>query len=1144
MTTSSRQNNLILNQDWTRIYQTFKNADFKSYDFENLRRVIITNLRENFPEDFNDYIESSEYLALIDAVAFLGQSLAFRIDLNSRENFIELASRKESVLRLARMLSYNAKRTKSASGFLKFTSISTSEPLRDSNGKNLAQQNISWNDASNPSWLEQFTLIINSALIDNTEFGRPQNFANIQGIPTEQYRFRSINNGITLFSFDKVVAGRSAAFEIVSTIFKDQNFVYEESPKPRNPLAFIYRNDGRGPSSPNSGFFLMFKQGRLELADFQIETPGPNEKVLINSSNINNDDVWLYSLNAEQQQQDEWVQVPALVGNNIAFNSISQNIRNIYSVITKNQDKIELQFADGVFGNKPQGSFRVFFRISNGLSYRITPNEMRGIAITVPYTNRLGQSHTLRITLGLQTTVDNAAESESADAIRVNAPALYYTQNRMITAEDYNLAPLSSSQNIVKVKSINRTSSGISRNFDIIDASGKYSSVNVFADDGYIYKQESEFVLTAKFKTRVDIINFIRKKIEPIFVRNDVYNYYITKFNKIEFFDDNLIWTQVTSDINLSTGYINFIPDFAISRLGNFSSGNLRFFANDALVKFVPPHGKAFKNGQLVTKNLNDFDQVDRLWTKVIRIVGDGTAGGTGILSTGEGTVLFNDQVPTGAILKQIIPRFARSITQSLEEKMIELVLKKFNFGLRYDVELLQWKIITLDNLNLISPFSLGNAGDTASLNLDSSWLLSFVEEADEYFIRVRNLKYTFGSIEQNRFYFDKNERAFNEKLGKVVKDQVKILGINASPLVANSQNVLIGKDISFEINDTVKFNDGYESTEQVEITFFDSDRDGVIDNPESFKQVSGADQDLNFLFFKETLDANGNLIFKLIPGNIDRSVENSPPVYRFNDQDKTIKLAAKQNDIDINQEADGQLFYFYSPNEDAVKSVDKNTNTFVYENSYRANVGRSQLKFQYIHNASFDRRIDPSVSNIIDVYLLSRQYDKEFRQFLTSNGVQPEIPTTDQLRIEYGKPLEKVKSISDEIIYHPAKYKILFGSKATEDLQSRFKIVKNKNSVIDNNDLKVRVIQAINEFFDINNWEFGDRFYLSELITYITIQVAPDISNIVMVPKKKKQNIISLYEIQSRPDELFISGAVVDDIEIVESISNTEMRV
>ena len=165
MTTTTRQNNLILNEDWTRIYQTFKNADFKSYDFENLRRVIITYLRENYPEDFNDYIESSEYMALIDAVAFLGQSLAFRIDLASRENFIELADRKESVLRLARMLSYNAKRNVAATGLLKFSTVTTTEDILDSNGKNLAQQIISWNDPTNTNWLEQFITVLNLSLI-------------------------------------------------------------------------------------------------------------------------------------------------------------------------------------------------------------------------------------------------------------------------------------------------------------------------------------------------------------------------------------------------------------------------------------------------------------------------------------------------------------------------------------------------------------------------------------------------------------------------------------------------------------------------------------------------------------------------------------------------------------------------------------------------------------------------------------------------------------------------------------------------------------------------------------------------------------------------------------------------------------------
>ena len=99
MAATDRQNRLLIAEDWAKVYQSFRNAEFKSYDFDNLRRTMINYLRENYPEDFNDYIESSEYLALIDLIAFLGQNLAFRVDLNSRENFLELASRRESILR-------------------------------------------------------------------------------------------------------------------------------------------------------------------------------------------------------------------------------------------------------------------------------------------------------------------------------------------------------------------------------------------------------------------------------------------------------------------------------------------------------------------------------------------------------------------------------------------------------------------------------------------------------------------------------------------------------------------------------------------------------------------------------------------------------------------------------------------------------------------------------------------------------------------------------------------------------------------------------------------------------------------------------------------------------------------------------------
>jgi hypothetical protein len=58
--------------------------------------------------------------------------------------------------------------------------------------KILRQQLITWNDPTKRNWLEQFLTVLNSAMADNTEFGRSQGSAIIQGIPTEQYRFRTV----------------------------------------------------------------------------------------------------------------------------------------------------------------------------------------------------------------------------------------------------------------------------------------------------------------------------------------------------------------------------------------------------------------------------------------------------------------------------------------------------------------------------------------------------------------------------------------------------------------------------------------------------------------------------------------------------------------------------------------------------------------------------------------------------------------------------------------------------------------------------------------------------------------------------------------------------------------------------------------
>jgi hypothetical protein len=238
----------------------------------------------------------------------------------------------------------------------------------------------------------------------------------------------------------------------------------------------------------------------------------------------------------------------------------------------------------------------------------------------------------------------------------------------------------------------------------------------------------------------------------------------------------------------------------------------------------------------------------------------------------------------------------------------------------------------------------------------------------------------------------------------------------------------------------------------------------------------------------------------------------------------------------------DGQVFYLVT--EGVFKIYSSTAGTLALTTDYKAYVGRDGIKFHYIHSADDDSRIDPSSSNIIDTYLLTRTYDTNFRQYLDGTlTAKPLPPSSDNLFNNYGGEINKIKSISDDVIYHPVKYKVLFGAKADAQVQANIKIVKNPDQVVNDNDIKARVISAINEYFALENWDFGDSFHFSEMATYVMNQVAPDLVNIVIVPKQDSQGFGSLYEIKSESDEVFISGATVDDVTIIDAITASKLK-
>ena len=1117
MSVTNRQNRLLLSEDWRRIYQTFRNADFTSYDFDSLRRTMISYIRENYPEDFNDYIDSSEYLALIDLIAFLGQNISYRIDLNSRENFLELAERRDSVLRLARLLSYNPKRNQCANGLIKFEAVSTTEEVVDSNGTNLATQTVVWNDPSNADWREQFEKIMNVALPINATIGKPIKKDTVEGILTHQYRYKSSNTGVPVYTFSKSIDGRNLQFQIVSSDVSSGT-ISEEPPLPGNSLAFLYRDDGRGPGSSNSGYFCHFRQGVIDQGVFSVDAPSTNQSIAIDASNVNNTDVWLYSLNAIGSEAEIWTKVDAVEGNNIVYNSVRKKIRNIFGVLTKGQDKISLIFSDGTFGNLPKGDFRVYYRSSINQSYNILPEDLTSIGVSVPYISAAGNQETLSLTLSLKYTVDNSSTSESNLSIKENAPATYYTQNRMVTGEDYQVAPLGVSQEIIKVKTVNRASSGISRYFDLLDSTGKYSSTNLFGNDGVIYKETLTKHKNFTFLTKVDIEGQILNTIEPILSEKQLLNYYLTTFPKTIVADLGASWVQTTKGTNFTTG--NFVDtDSTKYQLGTYAGSSLRFVEPGTLLKFIAPAGYHFmKDGTLMQGNPDHIGALEYKWVKVISVVGDGTINTT----AGAGPVTLNDVLPTNAILSQVVPKFSRTLQSAVKTQLNDQIYANKTFGLRYDVNLRQWRVIIENNLNITGTFSTGKTGDTTNQRLDASWLLLFETNGEKYTITYRSLRYVFESANEIRFYYDSSDKVYDNKTGQIIKDKITVLSINLKPDLLTPFTV----DSNWEITLPYRDANGYVDTRKVEISFYDADEDGVVDDPETFVQT--VNETVNpltkYIFQKKYITSDGLDDYKYI-----------------NNATESIIVKKDQSFVGaLSLYTEGQVFYL-----DTEKVFKKLTSgALALTTDYKAYIGRSDLKFQYIHAADDDNRIDPSSSNIMDTYLLTKSYDALFRDFLDGTvATKPLPPSSDNLFNNYGGEINKVKSISDEVIYHPVKYKILFGANADLDLQATFKIVKNPDQVVNSNALKASVISSINQFFALDNWDFGDTFYFSELSTYVMATNAPDLVTMVVVPNQTLQGFGSLYEIKSESDEIFISGATVDNIEIIDSITASRLK-
>ncbi len=1163
MAQGARQSSLFAAEDFSVIYESFAQANFQAYDFDTIKNAMVEYIDTNYPENFNDWISSSEFTSLLELMAFLGHNLAFRNDLNSRENYLSTAERRDSALRIAEFLGYNPTRNVVASGYLKIDSIKTTETVYDVDGNSLANVDLQFEDVTDPTAYQNFITVMNSMFGSSNQFGTPFSRSVRDGITNEIYRTSS-TNAEPSYEFNGSISGSRAVFGAHSLYLNSStNRIQEKTPDPNGLLDIVYRNDNGGFSSPDSGFFLGFKQGTLQFKDFNITEGLPNLVLDIDDINVANGNIWVQNIDEIGQVLTNWNQVDRIFGLNAIYNNLDNNFRNIYTVSSREDDKISVVFGDGLFGNIPRGIIRVWYRTGLNRSYTLNPESFGTTSYSFNYLGSDGNTYRAIFTASLKSRVSNASQRESLQSIKDNAGRFHSTQDRLVTAEDYSIFPLTVSENIRKIKSINRVHSGHSRFRDFNDPTGSYSDAIQFLDDGYLYREDVAARSVVSLPTNLNSEQTYSRFIKPLLDNPEVKNFFydrqyygpngsytpasqytnttanIVYYNTDGTATNTFRWNQVTKGANTSTGYLTDDTS-TIQRIKSTGIAPMNKIDINAIIEFVtPPYKIGYISSIKITSAGSGYTSAP-----TVTITGAGTG------ATGTANIDGSGQV------------ISITITDS---------------GLSYD------------SATSITITGGGGTGATAT---------TVVSSADTKWVRVTGVYNDGLGID--------NSAGTPTGIDQIGRGSITLSGVIPSgarikrilPSWANDLTSTIKTDVLDRITNNNSFGLRFDASSQAWVVVDGSDlvtSSLTNNNPSSWdrtyegdtngtgldnswiirlnytstqweiitrktRYIFGSDEQIKFAnlnfaetFSSETLKPSMDNIKVL--GINSKSKSNSLPIgtdYTMNafgyftypdgytDPNKIrLTLSSPTNDgFPVNPSA----FHDIVGDETITlntKVVDGFTYTVHDASSGTTVTGRSGLSSKYTRIADVNQVIDPATTNIIDTYVLLTTYENSFRTWARFDGrgyTKPNPPTISSLN-DLFKSLDNKKSISDQIIYRPVKYKILFGDLASSELQAKFNVTKTANCTLSDTEIKQEVIRLVNLYFSIDNWDFGDTFYFTELAAFIHNNTVGQVAqiNIESVDNQAKPN--ALFEIISDSDELFLPVITTSNVNVSKSI-------
>jgi hypothetical protein len=1414
-----RVDNLFASESWSAVYTAFTNISLKAYDFDTIREALLNYVAQTYPDKFNDFVASSEFIAILDIVAYLGHSLSFRNDMNTRENFLDVAERRESVLRMAKTLGYNKTRPINSRGFVKITSVKTNQTIYDNNGNSLANRTVIWNNANDAEWYDNFVTVLNASLATGSTVDSPSATFVSSGVENylhninENPQFKSVK-----YTFTAPVASKQRNFEIVRTLFEDDDII-EDMPNISNSMTLISRNDNLGPASDRTGFFMFAKIGKLKFKDVTYTNKLSNRIEQILDANVSNTDVWVQKVDSLGNVINEVQKVDNDTRETAIYHSIKNGNGDLVSVHTLEDNKVELVFSDGIFGNAAYGTYRIWYRVVDNETFRVNRDDVRDVSVTIPYIGKDGNEY--KLTLTLKTTIDFTENYEGENYISVKriAPRSYYAQDRMVNAQDYNVLPLSMGTNVIsKLKAVNTSHAGKSRFFEMDDVTGHHSNVHVVGSDGSVYIDDESVKLRLPFnRSNGNIDSFIRNELSNViknpslvnlfyetYMFDENHNLYVdipwwkdptnplrgvldydidtgiqviegdylqitdpngenpewyrvlnsvfyevdqyitldriapdggdiikivkshrTKFTEEEIANikqyvisngyiqpfwiwyENFTWNiwydgieEDTGDTTLDTRFDESIVKFKITYIPGFRRNDSEFLISFDGKKIVFDSNKEVKfyysNGDIVVDQKTNLSKQDKLFINYYS--GDATL--DSIVTSTENdrltvgvsplkSVSYNDTTNTvtfdadfkclGAVdnlnfinEKPEISEISYShylispdcIEYEVDPADDTVIGTSPNYTVGFDLTDADTYLVQLEeivtnevsvttndySLSVEPVYVVGDSANTANtansisatITVDYNWLKSefggnFKGEPDaEYFAQARlnknfilvdasdispntlqnvtsadygtrsdyllsidytnptNPTYTFTIPESttgveinsldNDIYFKQfgvseysfthvdplntDEIYLKDENGNIIPSDAytisfdgvdtytitfwetvyenEIINVYQGTSSSSFDNYLLKVICDFKITSQTKIET--QKYEILETYIYDNfiTNAGYIDNSK-----------VKILSIDSTGNPYGTLsAFKYSSGSANIVLEKYTVDGIEYEKVSTKAVAALDNEYKPDtatiwyNETDSAWLRRYNGEWVQITPEELTSSTHIIYSGieYRVVNGRSYIddqfmNFRWDHYADEDKRIDPSTSNIVDMYVLTTDYVKSINTWVFggSKGPMPTTPNSYELR-KLMKPLMNKASISDHVNFIPAKFKIIFGDNAEVQNQAIFKVVKREGTSYTDSEIKTKVSNKINEYFNLDNWDFGDKFYYSELAAYLHKELSDLVASVVITPKYATTKFTDLLSISCEPNEIFLGVTTSKDVRIVSSITTTEL--